>query len=49
MLYDVDILEINVLAYLQRVFMLKVLIITMLEIIILPLLPKVSATIEPRL
>ena len=47
--YKKHISEINVLEYLQRVAILKVLIITMLEIIILSLLPKVSTTIESRL
>ena len=45
--YKKHISEINVLEYLQRVAILKVLI--MLEIIILSLLPKVSTTIESRL
>ena len=47
--YKKHILEINVLGYLQSVALLKVLIITMLEMIILPLLPKVPTTIESRL
>ena len=44
--YKVHILEINVLAYLQRVAMLNVLIITMLEMIMLSMLPKVPAKIK---
>ena len=47
--YKKHISEINVLGYLQRVAILKVLIITMLEMIMLPLLPKVPTTIESRL
>ena len=47
--YKVHISEINVLAYLQCVAMLKVLTITMLEMIMLSLLPKVPTTIELRL
>ena len=49
MQYKVHILEINVLAYLQRVAMLNVLIITMLEMIMLTMLPKVPAKIKLRL
>ena len=47
--HKVHISEINVLAYLQRVSMLKGLIITMFEMIMLSLLPKVRTTIESRL
>ena len=47
--HKVHISEINVLAYLQRVSMLKDLIIIMFEMIMLSLLPKVRTTIESRL
>ena len=47
--YKKHISEINVLGYLQRVAMLKILIITMLEMIMLSLLPKVPFKIESRL
>ena len=45
MSYKVHISEINVLGYLQRVSMLKVLIITILEMIMLSLLPEVPTAI----
>ena len=41
--------EINVLGYLQRVATLKVLMMTILEMTMLLLLPKVPTTIESRL
>ena len=47
--YEVHILEISVLAYSQRVAILKFLVITMLEMIMLSLLPKVSTTTESYL
>ena len=47
--YKKHISEINVLRYLQHVAILKVLIITVLEMIMLSLLPKVPTTIESRL
>ena len=49
MLYKLHITEIIVLGYLQRVAMLKVLIITMLEMTMLSLLPEVPTTIGSRL
>ena len=49
MLYKAHISELSVLGYLQRVVMLKVLITTILEVIMLPLLPEVLTTIWSRL
>ena len=49
MSYKVHISEISVIGYLQRAAMLQVLIITMLEMIMLSLLPKVPTTTESRL
>ena len=46
--YKMHISEVNASGYLQRVSMLKVLIITMLEMSMFSLLPKVSTTIESR-
>ena len=45
MLYKVQFSEISVLGYLQRVTMLNVLIITILEMKMLSLLPEVLSTI----
>ena len=47
--YKVHISEINVSGYLQRVAMLKFLIITMLEMTMLSLSPKVPTTTKSRL
>ena len=47
--YKMHISEINVSGYLQRVAILKVLKITMLEMTMLSLLPKVPTTIESHL
>ena len=49
MLYKVHISEMSVLGYLQRVAMLKGLIITILEITMFSLLPEVRTTIGLRL
>ena len=49
MTYKVHISKTNILAHLQRVATLKVLIVTMLEIIMLSLLPKVLTMIGSSL
>ena len=49
MLYKVHISEISVLGYLQRVTVLKVIIITILKMTMLSLLPEVQTTIGSRL